>query len=335
MAGALVPLPDERRFTLRHAPVPRDDFAHDVRDGLTAAAKRLPPRWFYDDLGSALFDAICFLPEYYVMRAEKEVLTAHATDIARAFGTNVRLVELGSGAARKTRILLDAVTARQPELEYAPVDIDENMLQRTGRELLGEYPGLSVTAICGDFRRPGAALSLLPRSDARTIVLFLGSTIGNLDPGEAVTMLGDLRAALSRGDALFLGADLRKSPAILEAAYNDAMGVTAAFNLNLLVRINRELGGTFALDAFRHTARYDEERGCIDMELVSQCAQRVRIEALDLDIDFAAGERIHTENSWKHDPDTLSFLARESGYTIERTWTDTRGWFADVLFVAT
>lgn len=310
------------------------DFQRDVRDGLTAPRKWLPPRWFYDALGSALFDAICFLPEYYVMRAEADALTTFRDEIADAFGPNVRLVELGSGAARKTRILLDALTKRQPEVEYVPVDVDAGMLERVAHELSNEYPNVRVRPVTSDFTRPAAALQAAASTGARTIVLFLGSTIGNLDPDAAVAMLRDLRNGLRPGDALFLGADLRKSRDILEPAYDDPLGVTAAFNLNLLVRINRELGGHFALDAFRHRAFYDEQQGRIEMHLVSTRAQRVRIDALDLEIAFDEGETIHTESSYKHDDSTLATLAAASGFTIERRWTDARGWFADVLMVA-
>jgi L-histidine N-alpha-methyltransferase len=322
------------RFVLLQAAAASDDFGRDVRAGLTASPKTLPPRWFYDSLGSSLFDAICFLPQYYVMRAEAEVLTSFGTEIAAAFGTELRLVELGSGAARKTRILLDALTKAQPALEYVPVDIDAAMLERSGRDLLSEYPHLRVTAIASDFSRPSAALARLQRHRGRTVVLFLGSTIGNLDPEAAVAMLRDLRGALAPGDALLLGADLRKSRTILEPAYDDPLGVTAAFNRNLLVRMNRELGAGFELDAFTHRAFYDETLGRIEMHLVSTCAQRVRIEALALEVDFAEGETIHTESSYKHDASTLAALAEQSGFTIYRTWTDARSWFADVLLVA-
>jgi L-histidine N-alpha-methyltransferase len=310
-----------------------EDFQRDVREGLTAQRKWLPPRWFYDALGSALFDAICFLPEYYVMRAEAEVLTTYREEIAAAFGTNVRLVELGSGAARKTRILLDVLTTRQPEVEYVPVDVDAGMLERSARELLHEYTNLRVRPVTSDFTHPATALAAAGTSDARTIVLFLGSTIGNLDPDAAVAMLRDLRNGLRPGDALFLGADLRKSRDVLEPAYDDPLGITAAFNLNLLVRINRELGGHFPLHAFRHRAFYDEVQGRIEMHLVSTRAQRVRIDALDLEIAFEEGETIHTESSYKHDDSTLAALAAGSGFTIEQRWTDSRGWFADVLMV--
>lgn len=310
-----------------------EDFLRDVREGLTAPRKWLPPRWFYDDLGSALFDAICFLPEYYVMRAEADVLNTHRDDIVDAFGPNVRLVELGSGAARKTRILLDVLTKRQAEVEYVPVDVDAGMLERSARELHNEYANLRVRPVSSDFTQPSRALAAASGSSStpRTIVLFLGSTIGNLDPDAAMAMLRDLRKGLHPGDALLLGADLRKSRDILEPAYDDPLGITAAFNLNLLVRINRELGGHFALDAFRHRAFYDEVQGRIEMHLVSTRAQRVRIDAIDLDIAFDEGETIHTESSYKHDDTTLAALAAGSGFTIERRWTDARGWFADVL----
>lgn len=331
MTATALTLSSDSRFALHHAGVAPADFAADVRAGLTAARKWLPPRWFYDELGSSLFDTICFLPEYYVMRAETEVLTSFRREIAASFGPQFRLVELGSGTARKTRILLDVLTASQPALEYVPVDVDASMLERSGRALLADYARLRIHAVCADFTVPSTPLRMLGPQRGRTVVLFLGSTIGNLDPGEAAAMLRDLHDALAPGDALLLGADLRKSKSILEPAYDDALGVTAAFNLNVLARINRELGGTFALDAFRHRAFYNEESGRIEMHLVSRRAQRVSIEALPLEIDFAEGESIHTESSYKHDQTTLAALAAAAGFRIEKTWTDARKWFADVL----
>jgi dimethylhistidine N-methyltransferase len=339
MTCAVASRDPEPRFSLIETVSAQDDFGRDVREGLTATRKSLPPRWFYDALGSALFDAICFLPEYYVMRAEGEVLTAHRNEIVDAFGGNVRLVELGSGAARKTRILLDVLTERQAEVEYVPVDVDAQMLERSGRELLNDYANLRVLAVSSDFTRPSIPLAAAARrrpasTQARTVVLFLGSTIGNLDPDTAVAMLRDLRQGLAPGDAFFLGADLRKSREVLEPAYDDPLGVTAAFNLNLLGRINRELGGHFSFDTFRHRAFYDENHGRIEMHLVSTRTQRVRIDALQLEIDFSEGETIHTESSYKHDHHTLAALAAQSGFTIEKEWTDSRAWFADVLMVA-
>jgi L-histidine N-alpha-methyltransferase len=331
-----VPLPFEShsRFSLLRTETSRDDFAADVRAGLSGQHKWLPPRWFYDELGSSLFDAICFLPEYYVMRAEAEVLTTHARDIAHEFGTNIRLVELGSGAARKTRILLDVLTTRQQTLEYVPVDVDGSMIERASGDLLNAYPRMRIVGVVADFAQPSVPLTVLPATDARTIVLFLGSTIGNLDPAAALSMLRDLRASLRDGDALFLGADLRKDKSILEPAYDDVLGVTAAFNLNLLTRMNRELGANFDVSAFRHHAFYDEEIGRIEMHLVSKYAQRVHIGALTLDIDFAEGESIHTESSYKHNDETLAMLAAGAGFTIARQWTDARHYFADVLLIA-
>jgi L-histidine N-alpha-methyltransferase len=323
------------RFVLRRLPSHATTFADDVRRGLTATPKSLPPRWFYDALGSALFSAICNLPEYYVTRTEEAILRAHSTEIVEAIGGPLALVELGSGDSRKTRLLIEAVLRRQGELEYAPIDIDATVLEATARGLLVDYPTLTVNAICAEFSDPAAALrALAPAPGVRTAVLFLGSTIGNLDEGEAIAMLSSLRGALSPDDALFLGADMRKPRNVLEPAYDDALGVTAAFNLNLLQRINRELGGHFRIDAFAHLAFYDEERERIEMHLVSREPQRVRIDALDLDVAFAEGETIHTESSYKYSDVQLDRIAAATGFTIARRWTDERRWFTDALLVA-
>lgn len=326
---ALFPVAPDPRFTLIRLDAHGSTLAEDVRRGLTSQPKSLPPRWFYDDLGSALFEAICNLPEYYVTRAETEILTTHRDAIARAFGASIRVVELGSGSARKTRILFDAMNTA---IDYVPIDVDAAMLETSARDLLAEYPEMRVRAVSGDFTRPSIAMRALPDHRGRTIVLFLGSTIGNFDPDDAAAMLRDLRKALRHGDALFLGADLRKPKAILEPAYDDAIGVTAAFNRNVLQRINRELGADFDLASFAHRAFYDETLGRIEMHLVSTRAQRVRIG--DYEVEFAEGETIHTESSYKHDDATLTALAHAAGFTIEQRWTDSRGWFADLLLVA-
>lgn len=318
------------RFQLITLDSPASTFADDVRRGLGASPKTLPPRWFYDGVGSALFDAICHLPEYYVTRAETEILTTHAQAIAAAFGNPARIIELGSGTARKTRLLLD----RLENIEYVPVDIDAEMLARTGRDLVGEYPSMRVTAVCSDFAQPSTPIHALPPVDGRTIVLFLGSTIGNLDPEPARAMLRDLRASLREKDSLFLGADLRKSKSILEPAYDDPLGVTAAFNRNVLQRINRELGGDFDLSAFTHRAFYDETLGRIEMHLVSTRAQRVSIAAIGETFAFASGETIHTESSHKYDRPSLEALAADCGFAIEASWSDGEERFADLLFVA-
>src|SRR5260221_931971 len=245
------------RSTLGHVPAARASFAEDVRSGLTAGRKFLLPQYFYDALGSALFGAICELPEYYVTRAETEILALQADEIARAFGAPVRLVELGSGYARKTRLLFDAVLARQDELEYAPVDIDPHVLEESARELLNNYARLRISAVAADFRDVARAFEALPPAKVRTVVLFLGSTIGNLDPADAATLLREIRAVLTRQDALFLGADLVKPLEVLEPAYDDALGVTAAFNRNLLAPINPELGGHFSPGPSPHPALFN------------------------------------------------------------------------------
>lgn len=321
------------RFRLIDRGAPPDTFAAAVAEGLAASPKSIPPQYFYDSLGSVLFEAICELPEYYVTRAETEILTSFSDEIARAFPPAARLVELGSGSARKTRILIEALLRRRDDLHYVPLDIDAGMLDKAGRALLGDFPSLRVTAVSGDFRRPSLAIPPPDRGE-RTVVLFLGSSIGNLDPDAAAATLRDLRTVLTPGDALFLGADLRKSRTILEPAYDDALGVTAAFNRNLLVRINHELGADFAIERFAHRAFYDESLGRIEMHLVSDSEQRVHIGALERTFAFASGESIHTENSWKYDDAALAQLARDSGFALEQRWSDPRGWFVDVLLVA-
>jgi L-histidine Nalpha-methyltransferase len=321
----------DARYTLAHVPSGRSAFADDVRAGLSATRKQLQPQYFYDALGSALFGAICELPEYYVTRAETEILTVRADEIAQAFGTPVRLLELGSGYARKTRLLFDAILGRQHELEYAPIDIDPHVLKASGRELLTAYTRLRISAVAADFHDVARAFAALPSCGDRTIVLFLGSTIGNLDPADAATLLREIRSAITPHDALFLGADLVKPLDVLEPAYDDPLGVTRAFNLNLLARINRELGGHFDLQRFTHRAFFNAAASRIEMHLVSRGAQRVAIDDLALEVDFADGEAIHTENSYKYDDSMLAALAAAGGFTIERRWSDSRGWFADVL----
>jgi L-histidine N-alpha-methyltransferase len=324
-----------QRFTLRRLPSRSTTFADDVRSGLSAAPKSLPPRWFYDALGSALFSAICNLPEYYVTRTEESILGAHTAAIVEALGSPVALVELGSGDSRKTRLLIDALLRRQGTLEYVPIDIDASVLESSARHLLADFPALSVSAICSEFSGVAEALRTLPRTPGvRTAALFLGSTIGNLDEAEAIAMLSALRGALAPGDVLFLGADMQKPRGIVEPAYDDALGVTAAFNLNLLGRINRELGGHFQLNHFAHLAFYNEEKARIEMHLVSREEQRVRIDALDLDVAFAEGETIHTENSHKYTAAQIERIARATGFAIAKTWTDERAWFTDALLMA-
>ncbi|HEX8150254.1 MAG TPA: L-histidine N(alpha)-methyltransferase [Pyrinomonadaceae bacterium] len=314
-----------------------DDFAADVRRGLTAPGKFLLPKYFYDDLGSRLFDAICLVPDYYLTRAEADIFARHAAEIverARAGARRLTLFELGSGSAAKTRRIIDALLAAQTRLRYVPVDISTAALEESAGALLGDYEGLSVTAYAADYDTALPRLHESFEEESRALVLFLGSNVGNFDRAEARDFLRRVRASLRAGDRLLLGADLKKDAATLEAAYDDPLGVTAAFNLNLLARINRELGADFSLRDFRHVALYDEAEGRVEMHLESTREQAVRVEALGLRVDFRAGERVHTENSYKYSLDELSALAADTGFAREHTWLDPAGRFSSNLFVA-
>jgi dimethylhistidine N-methyltransferase len=314
----------------------RVSFAADVRDGLSHRPKRLFPKYFYDELGSLLFDAICLLPEYYLTRAEEEILARYADEIAEALPGQKTLLEMGSGSASKTRRIIEALLKRQTDLLFIPVDISPAALETSSRLLLQSYSRLRIEAYASDYYDGLAALQANAHAgdEARTLALFLGSNIGNFDAEEARRFLRALRAVLRTGDALLLGADLRKAPAILEAAYDDPLGLTAAFNLNLLARINRELDAAFDLRAFKHVARYNEELSRIEIYLESTRAQSVRIRKLDMEVEFEAGERVHTENSYKYDLEGLSRLAADTGFSRARTWLDQRERFSSNLFIA-
>ena len=311
---------------------PLAGFAEDVRKGLSAEPKRFLPKYFYDELGSQLFEAICLLPEYYLTRAENEILTKYADEIVASVDGHITLVEMGSGSASKTRLVIEALLRRQSELLFMPVDISATALESSSRILLQSYPRLNIEAYAADYF---AGLTELGKKQrARTLALFLGSNISNFDLDEALRFLRALRNVLNQGDALLLGADLKKDPAILEAAYNDALGVTSAFNLNVLTRINRELNANFDLRTFRHHAFYNEAMGRIEIYIESLADQRVRIEKLDLETQFAAGELIHTENSYKYDINGISRLAAETGFTLSRTWLDSQERFSSNLLLA-
>jgi dimethylhistidine N-methyltransferase len=321
----------------------RAQFADDIRRGLTADPKRLQPKYFYDQLGSLLFDAICLLPEYYLTRAEDEILRARADEIAAAAAgpgrAQLSLLEFGSGSAVKTRLLVEAILRRQPRLLYRPVDISETAVESGARSLLQSYPQLTVEAFAGDY---DAALARLNRGERggsdgdgeRTLALFLGSNVGNFDPSEAEKFLTAVRGCLRAGDALLLGADLRKDPDTLLAAYDDPLGLTAVFNLNLLARVNREFAADFDLRAFRHRVRYDGGAGRVEIYVESLRRQTVRIRELGLAVEFAEGELTHTENSHKYDPAQLRSLAARTGFDLSQTWTDAASRFSSNLFVA-
>jgi dimethylhistidine N-methyltransferase len=316
----------------------RDDalssFAEDVRSGLSSNPKRLFPKYFYDALGSQLFEAICLLPEYYLTRAENEILTRYADEIVKEVdGDHIALLEMGSGSASKTRLVIEATLRRQRELLFIPVDISASALETSSRVLLQSYPGLRINAYASDYYDGMAALARDER-EGRTLALFLGSNIGNFDEDEAHAFLRALRKVLRAGDALLLGADLRKDAQVLEAAYDDSLGVTASFNLNQLARINRELDADFNLRAFRHYVTYNEEMGRVEVYLESLREQWVSINNLEMKIHFREGERIHTENSCKYDLEGLSRLAQATGYRRARTWLDKGERFSSNLFIA-
>jgi dimethylhistidine N-methyltransferase len=310
----------------------QNQLAADVRSGLTSNPKTLPPKYFYDALGSQLFEAICQLPEYYLTRAETEIFEHYATEIAAQSSGPVSVIELGSGSSVKTRLLIEAILARQPELHYQPIDISATILEQSASKLLGDYPKLRITAQVSDYTR---GLGSIARQDKEKImVLFLGSNIGNYTPEEALLLLSQIRHTLRAGDSLLLGADLRKPADRILPAYNDALGITAAFNRNLLLRINRELQADFDLNCFEHLATYNEAIGRIEIYLVSRKTQTVNIDGIGLRVEFQEGETIHTENSYKYAPDQLATLAEESGFKSLRIWFDAKKRFGCTLWRA-
>ncbi|MEP6818990.1 MAG: L-histidine N(alpha)-methyltransferase [bacterium] len=311
---------------------PRAGLAEDVRRGLSTQPKRFLPKYFYDQLGSQLFEAICLLPEYYLTRAENEILDRYADEIVTSVAGDITLIEMGSGSASKTRLLIEALLRKQAELLFIPVDISASALDSSSRILLQSYPQLRIEAYAADYFAGLAELSKEQRG--RTLALFLGSNISNFDPDEALKFLRALRQMLRAGDALLLGADLKKDKGMLEAAYNDALGVTAAFNLNVLARINRELGGNFDLRAFQHRAFYNDTVGRVEIYIESTREQTVAISQLGMEVQFAAGEQIHTENSYKYDLNDIAKLASETGFVHGRTWLDSQERFSSNLLLA-
>ncbi|WP_405089641.1 L-histidine N(alpha)-methyltransferase [Micromonospora sp. NBC_01392] len=292
----------------------------DVRVGLTASPKWLPPKWFYDARGSELFEEITRLPEYYPTRAERAVLAAHAADVAALTGAKT-LIELGSGSSEKTRLLLDAFTGHGDLGTFVPLDVSVSALRGSTDQIAAAYPGLRVRGIVGDFTRH---LDRLP-TGGRRLVAFLGGTIGNLLPGERAGFLTAMRAALEVGDWLLIGTDLVKDPGVIVPAYDDAAGVTAEFNRNVLRVINRELGADFDVAAFRHVAVWDPDREWIEMRLRAERPTRVRV--LDLDVTFAAGEELRTEVSAKFRPAGVAAELDRAGFARQAFWTDPDGLF--------
>jgi len=302
-------------------------FEADILKGLRAVPKRLPAKYFYDEAGSQLFERITELPEYYPTRCEMCILRDQACNIAKLIPPGAALVEFGSGSSKKARILLRAA----PKLAaYVPVDICGEMIEQEAAELRPDFPGLKVLPVTADitqaFELPAEAKTAPVR-----IGFFPGSTIGNFDPHEAVTFLRNAGRILGEGATLIIGVDLIKPAKVLNAAYDDAAGVTARFNLNLLTRINRELGGTFDLDTFEHHAFYNRERHRVEMHLASLRRQKVKV-AGEI-FEFRAGETIHTENSYKYSIESLGVLARGAGWLAAGAWTDERRYFSIQAFM--
>lgn len=307
----------------------RRDLIEEVRQGLADSPKHLPSRYFYDERGCELFDAITELPEYYVTRAEEALLRRHAEDIIRATQP-ASLVEIGAGSCRKTSLLIEPARRLGYGRDFVPFDISEEAVRAAAGDLVSRFPGLHVYGMVGDFERHLAAIPRL----GRQLVLFLGSTIGNLEPDERIAFLAQVRALLEPEDAFLLGVDLVKDVGVLHAAYNDAQGVTAAFNRNLLSFLNRELEADFEPEAFEHVAYYDEDRHRVELHLKSSRRQLVHVPGANLEVTFEAGECLHTEISTKFTEATTRDSLEKAGLRLEHWYTDPEQRFGMALAVA-
>ena len=308
----------------------RSPLGYEVYTGLTAMPKRLSPWLFYDERGSALFERITELPEYYLTRTERGIFQAHAVEILHeaSGGHQLAVLELGAGTASKTGLLLQAATAQQGTVDYYAIDVSASALAEARQHLEREISGVRVHTRTADYTE---GLGQVDTPGMRKLVLYIGSSIGNFEPADALELLASVRRELAPGDRLLLGADQAKAESILLAAYNDAEEVTAAFNSNVLARINRELGGDFVLERFKHEARWNPAQSRIEMHLRSTGRQSVEIAQLDLLLHFAADETIHTENSYKFSDAGVIELLRQAGFRLQREWKDGAGWFAVYL----
>jgi len=298
--------------------------AREVREGLSATPKRLPSKLFYDEIGSALFEQITELPEYYLTRTERAIFEDYAAEILEAAGPSLTLVELGAGTASKTCILIEELLQLQSRALFYPIDVSPSALNEAVRQMAVQFPQLRVSPIVADYT---GGVPALARISGRKLVLYIGSSIGNFEPSQAVGMLRRIRRSLRASDALLLGTDLAKSSKILLPAYDDAQGVTARFNKNILDRLNRELEADFDVDAFKHIALWNKHCSRMEIYLESTAKQSVFVPAINMDVHFAAGERLHTENSYKYTDHMVNTILRESGFALERTWTDPKRWF--------
>jgi len=321
-----------RSPVLQLSPAAQTPLGSEVYRGLTARPKTLSPWLFYDEEGSRLFEAITELPEYYLTRTEREIFSQRADEIvAEANGHRPMMIELGAGTAAKTGLLLKAAVRRYGQIVYHAIDVSESALNEAKRRIESEIPGVIVEPRVADYTD---GLGKIHAEGQRRMVLYIGSSIGNFEPPEATQLLREVRRQLSPGDLLLLGADLVKPREILLNAYDDAAGVTAAFNKNILSRINRELGANFNLRLFRHRARWNEEHARIEMHLESLIGQYIFIPALDLEVKLSRGETIHTENSYKFTDAKILSMMERAGFQIVQQWTDPKNWFGVYLATA-
>ncbi len=316
-----------------------DGNAREVLEGLTSRPKQLPPKLFYDAAGSALFEQITELPEYYLTATEQGIFERHAHDMVCAAGGASTIIELGAGTAKKTMLILRAALAAHDEVRFIPVDVSSFALDEACRRVRTELPQVSVQPRVMDYTRHSPALApalspALGQFPERKLVLYIGSSIGNFEPMQASALLSRLRSSLAAGDSLLLGTDMRKAASVLLPAYDDAAGVTAQFNRNILARINREFDGDFNLDWFEHCVRWNERDSRIEMHLMSRIHHFVNIRALEISVPFFSGETIHTENSYKFTPRMIASMAANGGFRIEQSWSDEREWFTVTLLRA-
>jgi L-histidine Nalpha-methyltransferase len=331
--SSVKPVAAAGRFSLYRDPQPARvaSFADDVRTGLGMRPYTLMPKYFYDDLGSALFEAITHLPEYYLTRIERDLLATYAPEIVGAFEEPLELLELGSGSATKTRLIIDAILAAQDTLTFHPIDISPDALVESSEALVASNEALHVRAYAGDYFGLLRAKRIETRD--RVLALYLGSNVGNFEPVQARELFGLLGGTLKSGDGLLVGYDLKKDASVLELAYDDPTGVTAAFNKNLLARINRELGGDFDLRDFSFFAKYDEDDGVVRSHLRAGRAHTVRIPGAGINVSFEAGETIHMESSYKFTREDMLALLAPFGFTERRTFSDAAGRYALSLVI--
>jgi L-histidine N-alpha-methyltransferase len=316
-----------------------EEFANDVARCLASKNKYISPKYLYDKIGSQLFEQICLQPEYYLTRAEASILNKHAPIISKLAGSNIKIIELGSGSSFKTAILLSYLSSQKKRIYYFPIDISSSILAESERKLKSQFPNASIIGIRSEYDtgidRAAAECMTIGKNKHipyTKLVLFLGSSIGNFELIEAKSLLRSVREKLHTNDFLLIGFDLQKDESVLNAAYNDKAGMTANFNLNLLARINRELDGNFELGKFEHCAFYSRERHRIEMHLVSNTDQQLRIGAIGKTFAIRKGESIHTENSYKYSFSQIAALAKDCGFTVERNFTDEKRWFDLALF---